>query len=85
MAYGLANCYYNSNLINEAYKMYLRCIEIDPQCANAYQGIALIRFYKYEQMEEAREYALKALERNNKDINSQIIVAYTEKEFTKRI
>ena len=75
---GLAHCYYNSELINEAIKMYNRAISLNSKCDKAYQGLANIYFYKLnDKSEKAREYALKALECNENNVYAKMIVAFT--------
>ena len=46
---GLAHCYYNSNLVNEAVKMYNKAINTNPSCDKAYLGLSYIFLYKLDQ------------------------------------
>lgn len=56
-------------------------MSLDTKCDKGYQGLANICFYKLNQNERGREYALKALGCDSNNIYALIIVAFTEETF----
>lgn len=59
--FGLAGIYYRQNIIDEAVKSYRKVIEVSPDTAVAYNHIAWILEEKNSDMNEALNFALKAV------------------------
>jgi len=71
MAYTyLGNVYFQKNEFQVAEEYYRKAIKKDPENADAYNNLAWLYFTKKEQLEEAEQLALKAMELNpsKKDI-----------------
>ncbi len=58
--------------------MYIKATTIDSECDKAYQGLANICFYKLDQNDRAKDYALKAINLNPDNLHCLIILAFTE-------
>jgi len=65
MAYTyLGNVYFQKNEFQVAEEYYRKAIKKDPENADAYNNLAWLYFTKKEQLEEAEQLALKAMELN---------------------
>lgn len=66
----LGNVYFQRKEIQTAEEYYRKAIKKDPENADAYNNLAWLYFTKKEQLEEAEQLALKAMELNpsKKDI-----------------
>ena len=65
MAYTyLGNVYFQKNEFQVAEEYYRKAINKDPENADAYNNLAWLYFTKKEQLEEAEQLALKAMELN---------------------
>jgi tetratricopeptide (TPR) repeat protein len=60
----LGNVYFQKNEFQVAEEYYRKAIKKDPENADAYNNLAWLYFTKKEQLEEAEQLALKAMELN---------------------
>ena len=60
----LGNVCFQKKELNEAEKYYKKAIEKDPQNADAHNNLAWLYYTKKENLDEAKEFVLKALKLN---------------------